>query len=329
MKLRLYGCGGAGINLCIPFLEHKGKQEAGFAEIDVCFIDTSDANLRKVGDAGKAFTYRVPGASSTDMVDGSGMKRTKNFPLIKPRAKEMLQAFKPGDINVVVSSISGGSGSVISPTLTNELLNRGLPTIVIMVGSTTTSIETKNSLETISGFEDISQARNAPVIAVYHENTKSTPQGTVNQRIRATIVLLAAIFSGENDRLDRADIENFLNYNEVTDFEPGLTNLDFFNKTIEVQQGHAPVAVLTLTDDTTDHDPGLPLQYQAHGIVSAAAKSSIKIELPLHATLVANFFSDLSARLERDLATVEEIRNAVVVRPVSTKRSASTGMDFT
>lgn len=299
-EMCLYGCGGAGINLVSTLVNYNGEKSPGFAKINTFFLDTSSSNLP--AGVPDDHVYIIDG------LDGSGKKRDSNYQIIAERSKEMLHRFKPGAVNVVIHSGSGGSGSVIGPTLVSELLNRGAAVIVIMIGSSDSRIEANNTVNTLKSYEVISQKREMPVVAVYYENSKDMPRGRVDQRINTTIALLAAIFSGENRELDSADLINFLNYQKVTSFKPKLSFLDFFSKTIEVGKDQSVVTLVTLTDETTDSSVNLPVEYQAVGFISEATKKNIDIELPIHTAVISGYFHDVIDRLADRLNTIDEAR---------------------
>lgn len=314
--IQLYGCGGAGINLIQSFLKHAGKHEDGFAEFRPFFLDTSRSNI-KAADEGD-HVYIVEG------IDGSGKKRDSNYRLITERSKEMLHRFKPGDINVVIHSASGGSGSVLGPTLVSELLSRDAPTIVIMVGGSDSRIETQNTVNTLKSYEMISNKREMPVVAVYFENSKETPRGTVDQRIQTTIVLLAAIFSGENRELDSADLNNFLNYPVVTSFTPKLSYLEFFSKDIVTERDQSVVGVVTLTDSQTDSSLNVPVEYQAVGFIGDNAKTAVNIPLPIHAAIISGFFNGTIEKLDAKLRVIDEARGARIEKSILSKSDEAT-----
>ena len=306
--INVYGCGGCGINIVSTFLRHNGKKEFGFAEFKTFFLDTSRANHVAENDA--ATTYLIEG------LDGSGKKRDSNYRIISEKAKEMLHRFKPGDINIVVHSASGGSGSVIGPTLVSELLSREVPTIVIMIGSSDSRIEAMNTVNTLKSYEVIAQKREMPVISIYYENTKATPRGEVDARIQVLVVLLSAIFSGQNRELDTADLNNFLNYPRVTSFSPKLSYLDFFTGKIEVGKNQTVISVVTLTDSTTDSSPNIDVEYQAVGFIGDKAKDAVKLGLPIHMTAISGFFHDTIARLNERIASIDETRGACVEKSI-------------
>lgn len=307
-SLSLFCCGGAGINNGANFLKCIGKTEEGFANISPFFLDTSRSNLS--GQESEDHVYIIDG------VDGSGKKRDSNYRVISDRSKEMLHRFKPSDLNVVIHSASGGSGSVIGPVLVSELLSRNAPTVVIMIGSSDSSIEARNTMNTLKSYEVISSKRETPVIAVYFENSKDTPRGHVDARIQTTIVLLSAIFSGQNRELDSADLANFLDYTKVTTFSPQLSYLDFFSKEIQIERNQSAVTVVSLTDNDTDSSVNLPIEYQAVGFVSENTARMVNAELPIHAVVVSGYFHNTIDRLNKRLETNTEARSAFVERPI-------------
>ena len=307
-KMTLFACGGCGVNIASRFIEFAGKKQPGFAEIQPFFLDTSDSNMP--ANADKEHIYAIDG------LDGSGKKRDENAAIIAERSKEMLHHFKPSDVNIVIHSASGGSGSVIGPLLVSELLSRDAQVIVIMVGSSDSRIEAHNTISTLKTYENISHRRSFPVVAAYYENCEATPRGTVDDRIHKIIVLLSAIFSGENKELDSADLANFLNYPKVTSFKPKLSYLDFFSKDIEVSRDQSIVTVVSLTDEKTSSTPNVPVEYQATGFLGREALGTIGIELPIHATVVSGYYHGVINKLDERLKTIDESRNAYVEKSI-------------
>jgi hypothetical protein len=314
-KIAVYGCGGAGINLASAFVRHIGNKEPGFSEIVPYFIDTSKSNTKGTSTRSgipEDNLYLIDGNG----IDGGGKQRKTNYDPILERKKEILHRFKPEAMNVLVHSASGGSGSVIASILATELLERNIPMIVVMVGSTSSGIEIDNTLKSIRSYERIARNSGTPVISVYYENGQATPRGMVDQRVRTTIVLLSAIFSGENRELDSADLKNFLDYTKVTSVKPALAYLDFFSKEIEISRHQSLVSVLTLTDDNTDSTVNLPVGYQAVGFVEEKAREAIDIQLPIHAAIVTGFFNETMTELENKAKIIDEAQSSIVQKPL-------------
>lgn len=315
-KLKLFAAGGAGCNVASQMLKYANKQNHGFAEIDVVFIDTSKSNIDS--NIPEAQTYLVDG------LDGSGKLRASNYQALNECSKEILHMFKPGDVNVILSSASGGSGSIIGPILASELLDRGETVIVITIGSTSSRIEVENTLKTLKSYEAISQLREVPVVMAYRENAMDKPRSAVDSDVLMMIMIIASMFSGNNRELDKSDLRNFLNYHKVTSYTPKLSLLDFFSKEILVGKNQALVSLVSLIDERTSSDVEVPAEYQAVGFVPAATREILNTDLPLHAAVISGYYNGVADRLNKRLAVFDEIRQVVVEKSIAEKGIATT-----
>jgi cell division GTPase FtsZ len=164
MPFKLYGAGGAGINIASRLESLRdGSNGVLLDGFSISYLDTSDSNVdhNKIN---KEHLYLIEGAN------GSGKNRAENYSIIKEQIKRILLDHKPQDFNVVIHSLSGGSGSVIGPLLANELLDQGKDVVVIIVGSTDSTIEINNSIKTIKSYAGISAKQKKPIVAIYYEN---------------------------------------------------------------------------------------------------------------------------------------------------------------
>lgn len=312
MKMVIYASGGFGINIASELARFEGPNK-GYAELSVCFIDTSKSNLIGKKDIKAENIYIL------DNVDGSGKKRDQNYEVLSESAKDILHKYKPGDVNIVLHSGSGGSGSVVGPILVSELLKRGELTIPVVVGSNASRIEVENTLKTLKSYEIISKKTNTPVVACYRENSKETPRGKVDNEITTLIVLLTILFSGQNRELDRADLVNFINYHKVTDFQPKLNFLDFWSKDISLDKGCSLISVATLCDEENNPEIDTPVEYQAVGYIQEENKDILEVKLPIHAGVISGYFNIKAIELENKLATFKEARQVVVEKTISIK----------
>ena len=304
----IYNCGGAGLNIGNHFVKYNNKKDPGFAEIKTFFIDTSKSNIAPSIPAEQVYLV--------DGLDGSGKKRDTNYTALSECSKEILHQFKPADVNIVIHSTSGGSGSVLGPILVSELLSREALTIVILIGGTSSKIETENTLKTLKSYEMISHKRKMPVVAAYKENSALKPRGVVDAEIQTTIVILAAIFSGNNKELDASDLKNFINYNNVTSFTPKLALLDFFSKDIVLGKGQSLASLVTLVDEKTSSDVPMPVEYQAVGFLPEVTKEAVSVELPIHACVITGYFNAVADGLDAKLAEYDEARKVVVEKSI-------------
>lgn len=311
-EMNLIAAGGAALNIVGGFLrDSKRDIEESTCVINPCFIDTSKSNLRRAGislDDERAFII--------DGVDGSGKKRDTNYKVVSDYAKEILHQYKPNDINVIVHSASGGSGSVIGPILGHELINRDCPVMLIVVGGSDSRIEIENTIKTLKGYEVISRRSNKPINVIYFENSVTSPREKVDSLAQSTIALLSVIFSGLNDDLDSADLINFLNYHNVTNNEPQLTLVDFFYSDFKVPKGQSVISAVTLTD--REHQSTLPVivDYQAVGFLNESTAKHVSTQLPINMVNIVGYFPTVIDRLEKRLAEIDEMRSSIITRKV-------------
>lgn len=315
-KINLYCCGGASANIGKHFVKYHGRKDAGFSELATFFIDVSRSNLSdQIPDD---IVYLVDG------LDGSGKRRDSNYAILAERSKEILHRFKPTDLNIVLHSASGGTGSTVGPIIVSELLERNEPVVVITIGSTGSRKETDNTVNTLKSYEMISRKRGLPVNVHYRENTDSLSRGQVDNEVQLAILILTAIFSGQNRELDSSDLKNFLNYTRVTSYSPKLSLLDFFSDTIVIGKGQSVISLVTLVDDVTASDTHIPVEYQAVGFLSDQAKESVTVNLPIHACVISGYFNSIIDTLNKKLTEFDEVRQIVNEKPIISDNEQST-----
>ena len=307
--IKIYACGGAAANVVSGLSQFENKKNDGCAEISLCYVDTSRSNF--IGkQINQESVYIFEG------VDGSGKKRDQNYELLSESAKDILHQHRPMDVNIVVHSASGGSGSVAGPIIVSELLKRGHVVIPVIVGSNASRIEVENTIKTLKSYEIIAKKNQAPVVACYRENSKETPRNKVDNEITTFLILLGVLFSGQNRELDKADLNNFINYHRVTDFQPKLSYLDFWSKDIVLDKGQALISVATICDNSTTPELDIPVEYQAVGYIQEKNKDILNIQLPVHAGVVSGYFNSKIHELEAKLGTFREARQVVVEKSI-------------
>ncbi len=256
--IRLYGCGGCGINLVSPFA--NGEVGRGYSETEVGLIDTSTSNYTD-----KHKENNVPFFLSTDEGEGSGKVRRDNAEVINDSVRQALQKIPPAGFNIVVFSGSGGSGSVIGPLLMKELLSRGIPAIAIVVGSSESSITALNSLNTLKSLAAIGDTLDKPTIISYHHNSATTKRSQVDAVCKATISALSALCSQQNDELDQRDVQNWAFYNHSTSVEAQLSILEVCDSVEVAREIEAPISVASLLTDKDLPAPDLMPEYSCIG----------------------------------------------------------------
>ncbi len=315
--MKIFASGGAGFNIASRFLKNAGKSNHGFADIECVFIDTSKSNMNP--NIPQSQIYMIEGK------DGAGKFRKGIYQAVKEACPDILLQHKPADVNIILSSGGGGSGSVIGPVLTSELLDRGEIVIVLTIGSTSSQIETKNTLDTLRSYETIAQTRDMPVVMAYRENSPEASRGQNDSEIEAVIMYLAAIFSGNNRELDMSDLRNFVNYSKLTNYKPQLSYLEICsgNKLL-LQKGQALISLVTLADENTSSEINMQTQYQAVGYIPEAAKDVLGGQMPIHAAIITGYFNSQVERLESKMRGYDEVRKTVNEKSIVDKNTAST-----
>jgi hypothetical protein len=311
-RIRVFACGGAGINLGkrIQGLADAGrdnKTDAGSAEIIVTHIDTSRSNLSGVESTDNIYLI--------DGLDGSGKVRRENYEQITEHVKNVLQKFPAGDLSIVISSASGGSGSVIGPSLTGLLLAREQPVIVIMVGATDSRLDIENTHKTIKSYEAIAQRTKAPVCAFYWQNSKETPRQQVDEDVLRAVSFLAVLFSRQNAEMDTKDLFNFLRFDRVTSYPVQLAgmNVVLFD---DVDAANSLISVATLARPGMDVSMASPPDYQTTGYMPEGVAANIASMAPFHIVTRDQAFNDVSINLDKRL---QALADAAAARTGSSK----------
>jgi hypothetical protein len=313
--MKIYAVGGMGINVGKQFVKYDGKEAEGFATIETVFIDTSKSNVGQ--DIPEKNLYLVEG------LDGSGKVRASNYQALVDCSKDILLKHRPGNVNVLLHSAGGGSGSTASPVLASELLARGELVIVACTGSTSSRIETENTLKTLKSYEAIAQKRETPLICIYRENNSEKPRSVVDAELQQMVIILAAIFSGQNKELDQSDLRNFLNYHKVTSYPAKLSQLEIFTHGINLPKGHTLVSLATLFNEKTSPEVELHPEYQATGWIHPEAEAALNVALPVHAAVISGHFNGVAERLTKRLESFDEVRKTIVEKSILGKDASS------
>lgn len=312
--MNIYACGGTGLNIARRFIRYIGENQPGFANIEPFFIDTSDTNVTP--DMPQDRLYLVENDKG-EKLRGSGKMPITNSALLKEATSKILHQFKPGDINVILHSAHGGSGTVIGRNLTRALLDRDIPTIVVAIGGTSSLTETQNTKKCLISYENMADIIQKPVIVSYSENTPDNPRAQVDKTVQTILVLISAIFSGQNRELDDMDLINFLNYSKPTGYQPRITQLDFFTGNVELGKNQSLISVVSLLGEGSVNPLTIPVEYLTEGYASENAKKTIGVNLPVHAATIGGFFNQVMDRLKRQEAEYMEIRSTVQLKSIA------------
>lgn len=249
-KIAIYACGGTGISLVSQALK---KSIAGMAIPIPYFADTSRADLTT--QCTQENTYLVPG------VDGGGKDRGLNYEVIERSVPDLLVKHPPTDLNIVVFSGGGASGSTIGPTVGAEIWKQGKDVIFFMVGSHENATTTKNSVNTWASLYGLAEEAGKLAVVSYDNNGAASMNPDVDESVILSIISLLDLYSGKHVRLDSADVRNWAK--PKTDARIGLLEISASYESAKETQ--YPLSVATLLDDQSRPMVSLGADYGCDG----------------------------------------------------------------
>lgn len=249
-SVNIYGCGGFGINIA-NLLSDLPKSGANYSTY---LIDTSSSNLR-IRQSTDNF-YRIPNC------DGSGKNPALNYAAIKQHLPSVLDKFVPTEINLIVASLSGGSGNVIMAELAENLWADGKEVIFYLIGSREDLTATNNTRNLMASLRNKARAAGKCAVVYYDDNMASTQDDNVDNDMVTSISAFLELYSGNHSRLDSTDIRNWLNPR----VESQILLLDIassYDRAIEVE---APLSVATLYDDESMRTNSISAMRSCEGV---------------------------------------------------------------
>lgn len=305
MNIKLYACGGAGTNIArqIPDLD-----------IDIVFVDTSSSNLKSVKH-GEVFLV--------DGMDGAGKHRPETYENFKDIASDVLVAHKPSDVlNIVIHSISGGSGSVVGPMIASKLVANGQNTIVIAVESDQSIRELDNGVKTLKSYAAQASRMVQKPISIFYVGgmTRSEADRSALQFINLLALIVTKKFTEE---FDNSDLKSFLYFDRVTDNAPCVSIIELLpNDSIVPEKGTSVVGTILLTTNKTSTiQPVLP-EYLATCVVTDPEYKNPDIRI----NSVLGKLSLIIEGLERRLQTQNDTKKVNKVREVAVTETNDDGM---
>lgn len=248
--ISIFACGGAGVNVAKKYKDGSCNK---------FFIDTSQSNLKGL-DSNNVMVVE-------DM-DGAGKLRHSTYDKFKELVDDVLIRFKPSDeLNIVISSLSGGSGSVIAPLIVKKLLEENKNVVVFGIDSKNSVIEINNTVKTLMTYKSISDKINKNVSILYFENAN---RYEVDQQCMWSIDLFGLLIDKKRtEEFDIGDLHNFLNFDKVTDNHHNVSFIE-----VEVNDVITPIkdtavisSILMTKDKNANIQPVIP-EYLAVCVVS-------------------------------------------------------------
>lgn len=310
-NIRLYLPGGAGIGIGKYFEADRGKREPGYAALHPAYLDTSNASAFGVPEQ---HFFHLKKASGEE-TDGSGGIRSEHAGVIIEYTGEILEKFPPMDMNIVVASTTGGSGSTYAPSIVSELLLRDKPVIVLHVGSDDTLNYIKNTISVMAGYESTAKLRNKPVVLSYFHNGVDGTVEEVDAKIQNMIACLTVLYSRQNRNMDSRDLYNWLFFNRkgVTSFDAQVAVLKTCTGALEIGDAQL-ISLATLNDSLNNTRVEQPVEFQRVGIPEQLNSENRRLKYPLHFAIVDGFVSDVVKKLRKVKSEFEQKAGSRVVK---------------
>ena len=295
-KVTLYCCGGGGTNIGSHFANsEKGSPSA--ADITTAFFDTSRSNMGS--HIPEEQCYFLKGA------DGSGKLRSANYAEILEAMPEFLSKHKPGDVNIVVFTASGGTGSVAGPLLVDSLLERKLNVIALVVGSEESSAAVINTFNTLTGLEANARDRGVNLPLAYVHHSAGRKRSDVDSEAYGMIGAVSVAASRRNDEFDTKDMEMWIDHLSFTKVEPGLNRLFFYSDPNEIdkhEDGILSMIGILKNPDRPQPTRFIPAAWYGYNDLTAISENVSDIFL----VLTKRTLPELVAQFRKLKAEVEE-----------------------
>lgn len=308
-SIAVYGCGGAGINIAAALANSLTAEVSPVAaEFTSYYIDTSLSNLKGQEKPDNSFLF----TEVSEDIDGSGAVRKENHAVIAAHAAAIVQRLVPKDLNVVVHSGGGGSGSVIGPSIVSELLARDAQVIVLLVGSTDSKIRIENTIKTIKSYEGVVKLRQRPAPIIYLQNSPQTPREEVDISAQRAMQILGYFYSRQNSELDSRDLYHVLNFQKTTSFKPQVAAISLYTGEFPEAISEDAISVATLATEGTEITLGFTPEYQTAGYFPKDAAASLGSPVMLHLVVDANTMGRVAKGLSEQLNGLEAKSHARV-----------------
>lgn len=304
MKLNLYAAGGTGINIA---------KRVGDLDINIIYVDTSVSNLKSVNS---------PNVFLVEGMDGAGKHLATTYENFKDISPDVLMKYPPSPfLNVVVGSLSGGSGAVIGPMLTSRLVDSGFNTAAIGVLAKHSFVEINNALKSLRSYRGVSGHIGKAVSLFFVDGqTRSEEDQTVLHLISLLSLLVDKRYTEE---FDTSDLKSFLSFDRVTENEPTVAIVEVMaNEQFTPEKGTSVVGSILLTSDKSSTiQPAYP-EYMATCIVTDPEYKNTDIRINSLLGKLSLIIDDLESKQK----THTDGKQLNKVRDVSAAPTRSDGM---
>jgi len=215
MTINVIGLGGAGANLLVGVKDMLSETMIldGHPDVNMFHVDTSAANKSVSAQVGASF-YQVKSTTIGNKdLQGSGGVRSANVKetviSIREFVNDNMDVINEDSMNILISSASGGSGSILSPLLKKQLMELDIPAVVVLIGDSRSLSYAINTSDTLKTFHGIAKSKDAAISMVYLDNLDE-PEEDVNMYVCEFCSILVLFYNSKNLDMDPADIASFM-----------------------------------------------------------------------------------------------------------------------
>ena len=206
-RVIIHACGGAGVTIASKEIARLISDPN--LKVDVRYIDTSRADIDSLKNIEESKVWLVTNDKVNKKIDGSGGVREALDPYITESMEKYVDKLEHSktDIHIVLSSASGGSGSLIAPRLLHNLKASGASAIYITLIDTSSIDYCETSIKTLTHIDLMGRKYKYSVPTLIVDNKEAIQ--IVNLKIGIRVELLSLLLSAEHKALDSADIGLF------------------------------------------------------------------------------------------------------------------------
>lgn len=223
--LSLIACGGCGINLVTKMLAKESQADL-IDRIAISAVDTSEANMTNLPDGIAPF-----------MVADRGSGKVRDTHIEQIQYKLDNANIEYGDINVIVFSMSGGTGSVIGPLLARSCAMRGEAVVLVGVVDDQSRQDCMNSIGTFKTMQSYCEDEGLYFPIMLYSNI-NTGRFAVNKTVGVRLNTLIEMFISRNvEEIDFQDKINFLTPHKIRNADVGVYTLNVTKSLGKVKDG--------------------------------------------------------------------------------------------
>jgi len=257
--LIIHACGGAATNVLkkvrkalLPY----GEKNA-FTKVKIRYIDTTTSSVKDIplSSVEEVFTIEEHKSSKPEL-DGSGGLRGYNAESISIGVKKYIDNYKihqpvTGEYHLVLTALSGGSGSVIAKDIIAGLVESGSTFTIFGIGEEAEHQRAVNTYGTLVTLQNIALRNNTGISLAYFNNELKkngnviSIKEDVDESVLTKIKDVMALLSSTVDNIDATD-------------RKGLFNPGFYTERLNLPSGLYGLIISREHILTTDYENTLP-----------------------------------------------------------------------